>query len=38
MNEEVIQEFVKQEALVQQQVEADRTKLEAFKAELPRPK
>jgi hypothetical protein len=37
VNEAVIQEFVEQEALAQQQVEAARAKLEAFEAELPRP-
>jgi hypothetical protein len=34
--EKVIQEFVEQEALAKQQVEAARAKLEAFEAELPR--
>jgi hypothetical protein len=37
VNEAVIQEFVEQEALAQQQVEAARAKLEDFEAELPRP-
>jgi hypothetical protein len=37
VNEAFIQEFIKQEALAQQQVEADRAKLEDFQAELPRP-
>jgi hypothetical protein len=37
VNEAVIQEFVEQEALAQQQVEAARVKLEDFEAELPRP-
>jgi hypothetical protein len=34
VNEAVLQEFVEQEALAQQQVEAARAKLEAFEAEL----
>jgi hypothetical protein len=33
--EKVIQEFTEQEALVKQQVEGARAKLEAFEAELP---
>jgi hypothetical protein len=37
VNEVVIQEFVMQEALLQQWVEAARAKIEAFEAELPRP-
>jgi hypothetical protein len=37
VNEAVIQEFIEQEALAKQQVEAARAKLEAFEAELPRP-
>jgi hypothetical protein len=37
VNEAVIQEFAKQEALAQQQVEAARAKLKAFEAELPSP-
>jgi hypothetical protein len=37
VNEVVIQEFTKQEALAQQQVEVARAKLEAFEAQLPRP-
>jgi hypothetical protein len=36
VNEAVIQEFIEQEALAQQQVEAARAKLEDFEAELPR--
>jgi hypothetical protein len=36
VNEVVIQEFTAQEAMAQQQVEAARAKLEAFKVELPR--
>jgi hypothetical protein len=36
VNEAVIQEFIEQEALAKQQVEAARAKLEAFEAELPR--
>jgi chromosome segregation ATPase len=36
VNEAVIQEFVEQEAMAQQQVEAARAKLEDFEAELPR--
>jgi hypothetical protein len=37
VNEAVIQEFVKQEALAQQQVEAARAKIKDFEAKLPRP-
>jgi hypothetical protein len=37
VNEVVIQEFIEQEALVKQQVEATQAKLKAFEAELPRP-
>ena len=37
VNEAVIQEFTKKEALAQQLVEAARAKLEAFEAQLPRP-
>jgi hypothetical protein len=36
LNEAVLQEFVEQEALTQQQVEATRARLEDFEAELPR--
>jgi hypothetical protein len=36
VNEAVIQDFVEQEALAQQQVEAAQTKLEDFEADLPR--
>jgi hypothetical protein len=36
VTEKVIQEFIEQEALAKQQVEAARAKLEAFEAELPR--
>jgi hypothetical protein len=36
VTEAVIQEFVEQEALAKQQVEAARAKLEVFEAELPR--
>jgi hypothetical protein len=36
VTEKVIQEFTEQEALVKQQVEAARAKLEAFEAVLPR--
>jgi hypothetical protein len=36
VTEKFIQEFVEQEALEKQQVEAARAKLEAFKAEFPR--
>jgi hypothetical protein len=36
VTEQVIQEFVEQEALVKQQVEATRAKLESFEAVLPR--
>jgi hypothetical protein len=36
MNEAVIQDFVEQEALAQQQVEAAQTKLEDFEEDLPR--
>jgi hypothetical protein len=36
INEAVIQDFTEQEALAQQQVEANRTKLEDFEAQLPR--
>jgi hypothetical protein len=36
VTEKVIQEFIEQEALVKQQVEASRAKLEAFEAVLPR--
>jgi len=35
MNDAVIQEFVEQEVVAQQQVEASRAKLEAFEEELP---
>jgi hypothetical protein len=35
VNDAVIQEFVEQEVIAQQQVEAARAKLEAFEAELP---
>jgi hypothetical protein len=35
VNDAVIQEFVEQELVAQQQVEAVRAKLEAFEAELP---
>jgi hypothetical protein len=35
VNEGVTQEFTEEAALAQQQVEAARAKLEAFKAELP---
>jgi hypothetical protein len=37
VNEVVIQEFAKQEAMEQQQVEEVGAKLEAFEVELPRP-
>jgi hypothetical protein len=37
VNDTLIQEFVEQEAIAQQQVEAARAKLEAFEAELIRP-
>jgi hypothetical protein len=36
VSEKVIQEFVKKEALVKQQVEATRAKIKAFEAEFPR--
>jgi hypothetical protein len=36
INDAVIQEFIEQEAIAQQQVEAARAKLEAFEAELVR--
>jgi hypothetical protein len=36
INEAVIQEFVEQEVMAQQQVEDARAKLEDFEAELPR--
>jgi hypothetical protein len=36
VNKSVIQEFVEQEAMAQQQIEAARAKLEAFEAKLPR--
>jgi hypothetical protein len=36
VTDKVIQEFVEQEALAKQQVEAARAKLKAFEAELPR--
>jgi hypothetical protein len=36
INDAVIQEFVEQEVVAQQQVEAARAKLEDFEAELPR--
>jgi hypothetical protein len=36
VNEAVIQEFIEQEAIAQQQVEAAGAKLEAFEAELVR--
>jgi hypothetical protein len=36
VNEAVLQEFVEQEALAKQQVEAARARLEDFEAELPR--
>jgi len=35
VNDAVIQYFVEQEFVAQQQVEANRAKIEAFKAELP---
>ena len=35
INDAVIQEFVEQEVIAQQQVKASRAKLEAFEAELP---
>jgi hypothetical protein len=35
VNEAVIQEFVEQEVMAQQQVEAARAKLENFEVELP---
>ena len=37
VNEALIQEFVDQEVVARQQVEASRAKLKAFKAELIRP-
>jgi hypothetical protein len=37
INEVVIQDFTKQEALAQQQVKAARAKLKVFEAHLPRP-
>jgi hypothetical protein len=37
VNDALIQEFVEQEVVAQQQVEAARAKLEAFEAELIRP-
>jgi hypothetical protein len=36
VNEAIIQEFAEQEAMAQQQVEANRAKIESFEAELPR--
>jgi hypothetical protein len=36
VNEAVLQDFIEQEALVQQQVEAYRARLKDFEAELPR--
>jgi hypothetical protein len=36
VTEQVIQEFVEQEALAKKQVEADRAKFEAFEATFPR--
>jgi hypothetical protein len=36
-NDFVIQEFIEQEVVAQQQVEAARAKLEAFEAELVKP-
>ena len=36
VNEEVIQDFVEQEVVAHQQVEAAQAKIEAFKEELPR--
>jgi hypothetical protein len=38
VNEVVTQEFTKQEVMAQQQFKADRAKLEAFEADLPKPK
>jgi hypothetical protein len=38
MNEAFIQEFIEQEALAQQQVEAAQAKFETFEAELPKAK
>jgi hypothetical protein len=36
VTEQVLQEFIEQESLAKQQVEAARAKLEAFEAKLPR--
>jgi hypothetical protein len=37
LDETIIQEFIEQEALVQQQVEVAQAKIEAFEVYLPRP-
>jgi hypothetical protein len=38
ISEDVVQEFTKQEAVAQRQVEETRAKLKTFEANLPRPK